>query len=573
MIQNSHKDTKKQVDSAQEKPPIGGWNAAIFIFFVEVAERFAFFGLAANLITYLTNELHQPISTAAKNVNTWAGVSYIVPLFAAFVADSLFGRFNTILLASVIYVMGMILLTLSVSVVPLDYRKAIFFVALYIIAVGEGGHKPCVQTFAADQFEEDSLEDKKVKSSFFNWWFWGIVAGQCSAILVAIYVEDNVGWTAGIGMLAVAMAVALITFLLGIKRYRKQGPLGSPLTTVAQVLVAAMRKWRMKQKFDNCSVYHGDGLLAPGQPKTQTLAHTNQLRCLDKAMIIDNLDAMRTIRDPWRLCSLHQVEEVKLVLRLFPIWLSCLMFAIVISQMNTFFVKQGSTLQRSITPHFIIPPASLQALVGLTILLNMPIYDRVFVPIARKFTGHPSGITVLQRIGIGLFLSIFIMIVSALVEAKRINVVKEYNLLDQPKSIVPMRVWWLLPQYIITGLVEIFTYVGLQELFYAQMPEAMRSLGAAVYLSVTGIGNFISSAIISMVQAISSRYGEEWLGENINRAHLDYFYWVLAGLSALNLCIYVWIATRFVYKKVEDDDVPGEKESRAINGYVDGEII
>ncbi|XP_030966403.1 protein NRT1/ PTR FAMILY 5.4-like [Quercus lobata] len=573
MIHNSHKDTKKQVDSAQQKPLIGGWNAAIFIFFVEVAERFAFFGLAANLITYLTNELHQPISTAAKNVNTWAGVSYIVPLFAAFVADSLFGRFNTILLASVIYLVGMILLTLSVSVVPLDYRKAIFFVALYIIAVGEGGHKPCVQTFAADQFEEDSLEDKKVKSSFFNWWFWGIVAGQCSAILVAIYVEDNVGWTAGIGMLAIAMAVALITFLLGIKRYRKQGPIGSPLTTVAQVLVAAVRKWRVKQKFDNCSVCHGDGLLAPGQPKTQTLAHTNQLRCLDKAMIIDNLDAIRTIRDPWRLCSLHQVEEVKLVLRLFPIWLSCLMFAIVISQMNTFFVKQGSTLQRSITPHFIIPPASLQALVGLTILLNMPIYDRVFVPIARKFTGHPSGITVLQRIGTGLFLSIFIMIVSALVEAKRINVVKEYNLLDYPKSIVPMKVWWLLPQYIITGLVEIFTYVGLQELFYAQMPEAMRSLGAAVYLSVTGIGNFISSAIISMVQAISSRYGEEWLGDNINRAHLDYFYWVLAGLSALNLCIYVCIAMRFVYKKVEEDDVPGEKESGAINGYVDGEII
>ena len=296
-------------------------------------------------------------------------------------------------------------------------------------------------------------------------------------------------------------------------------------------------------------------------------------RCLDKAMVIDNIDAMRTIRDPWRLCSLHQVEEVKLVLRLFPIWLSCLMFAIVISQMNTFFVKQGSTLQRSITPHFIIPPASLQALVGLTILLNMPIYDRVFVPIARKFTGHPSGITVLQRIGTGLFLSIFIMIVSAVVEAKRINVVREYNLLDHPKSIVPMKVWWLLPQYIITGLVEIFTYVGLQELFYAQMPEAMRSLGAAVYLSVTGIGNFISSAIISMVQAISSRYGEEWLGDNINRAHLDYFYWVLAGLSALNLCIYVCIAMRFVYKKVEEDDVPGEKESAAINGYIDGEII
>uniref|UniRef100_A0A7N2LCX3 Uncharacterized protein n=1 Tax=Quercus lobata TaxID=97700 RepID=A0A7N2LCX3_QUELO len=572
MTHNSHKDTKKQV-SAQQKPSRGGWNAAIFIIFVELAERFAFYGLGANLITYLTNVLNQPISTAAKNVNTWAGVSYLFPLFGAFVADSFLGRFKTILLASVIYFMGMVLLTLSVSVIPLDYRKAIFFVALYILSVGEGGHKPCVQTFAADQFDEDSLEDKKVKSSFFNWWFFGIVAGSSAAILAVIYVEDSIGWAAGIGMLAIALAVSLTMFLIGIKRYRKQGPLGSPLTTVAQVLVAAARKWRVAEKCGSYSVYHADVLHAVGRPKTRTLTHTNQLRCLDKAMIIDNLDAMRTIRDPWRLCSLNQVEEVKLVLRLFPIWLSCLMFPIIMSQINTYFTKQGSTMHRAITPHFTIPPASLQALVGLTILFNIPLYDRVFVRITRKFTGHPSGITVLQRIGIGLFLSIFVMVVSALVEAKRINIAKEYNLLDHPKAIVPMKVWWLLPQYIIAGLADIFTIVGLQEMFYAQMPEAMRSLGAALYLSVTGVGNFISSAIISMVQAISSRNGEEWLGDNINRAHLDYFYWVLAGLSSLNFCAYVWIAMCFVYKKVEEDDVPGEKELGTINAYVDGEII
>nr|POE86753.1 protein nrt1/ ptr family 5.4 [Quercus suber] len=496
MTHNSHKDTKKQV-SAQQKPSRGGWNAAIFIIFVELAERFAFYGLGANLITYLTNVLNQPISTAAKNVNTWAGVSYLFPLFGAFVADSFLGRFKTILLASVIYFMGMVLLTLSVSVIPLVYRKAIFFVALYILSVGEGGHKPCVQTFAADQFDEDSLEDKKVKSSFFNWWFLGIVAGSSAAILTVIYVEDTIGWAAGIGMLAIALAVSLTMFLIGIKRYRKQGPLGSPLTTVAQVLVAAARKWRVAE-CGSYNVYHADVLHAVGQPKTRTLTHTNQLRCLDKAMIIDNLDAIRTNRDPWRLCSLNQVEEVKLVLRLFPIWLSCLMFPIIMSQINTYFTKQ---------------------------------------------------------------------------EAKRINIAKEYNLLDHPKAIVPMKVWWLLPQYIIAGLADIFTFVGLQELFYAQMPEAMRSLGAALYLSVTGVGNFISSAIISMVQAISSRNGEEWLGDNINRAHLDYFYWVLAGLSSLNFCVYVWIAKCFVYKKVEEDDVPGEKELGAINGYVDGEII
>jgi peptide/histidine transporter 3/4 len=64
-----------------------------------------------------------------------------------------------------------------------------FFTALYILTVGEGGHKPCVQTFAADQFDEDSEEDRKAKSSFFNWWYLGIIVGSTSAILVVIYVE------------------------------------------------------------------------------------------------------------------------------------------------------------------------------------------------------------------------------------------------------------------------------------------------------------------------------------------------------------------------------------------------
>ena len=63
---------------------------------------------------------------------------------------------------------GMVLLILSVSVIPWRYRKALFFFALYILAVGEGGHKPCVQTFAADQFDQNLPEEKKAKSSFFN---------------------------------------------------------------------------------------------------------------------------------------------------------------------------------------------------------------------------------------------------------------------------------------------------------------------------------------------------------------------------------------------------------------------
>ena len=86
---------------------------------------------------------------------------------------------------------GMVLLILSVSVIPWHYRKALFFFALYILAVGEGGHKPCVQTFAADQFDQNLPEEKKAKSSFFNWWCFGIMVGATSAIIVVVYMEVN----------------------------------------------------------------------------------------------------------------------------------------------------------------------------------------------------------------------------------------------------------------------------------------------------------------------------------------------------------------------------------------------
>ncbi|PRQ55390.1 putative proton-dependent oligopeptide transporter family, major facilitator superfamily [Rosa chinensis] len=545
-------DVEKNI-SSQKKSSRGGWSAAIFIIFVEMAERFSFFGLAGNLITYLTNELHEPIPTAAKNVNTWIGVSSLLPILGAFIADSYLGRFNTILVSSIIYCMAMSLLTVTVSAIPLHLRKLMFFVALYLLSLGLSGHKPCVQTFAADQFSEDSAEERKAKSSFFNWWYLGIVVGGSSAVLVVIYIQDNVSWAAGFGILTGSMVVALILFLLGIKKYRRQGPLGSPFTKVAQVFVAALRKQHME-------VTTGQDLdeYCQQQPHT-TLVHTNQFRFLDKAMVIDHQDASSETTNPWRLCSLNQVEQVKLLLRLIPIWMCCLMFAVVQSFVQTFFTKQGSTMIRSIGS-IQLPQASLQIFVGLTIVVAIPIYDCVFVPIARKFTGHSSGITILQRIGTGLLISIMSMVVAAVVEAKRVKIVRDHNLLDNPKAIVPMRVWWLIPQYMICGLSDAFAFVGMQELFYDQMPEAMRSLGAAFYLSVVGVGFFLSNGIITLVQAISSKGGEKWITNNINRSHLDYFYSVIAGLSALNFCLYVWTAKGFLYKRIEAKECNKEIE-------------
>lgn len=83
----------------------GVWKACVFIIIIEFSEKLIFFGLAPNLITYLTNVLHQDLETSARNVNYWAGATTMLPLAGGFLADAYTGRFTMILLSSLVYLM------------------------------------------------------------------------------------------------------------------------------------------------------------------------------------------------------------------------------------------------------------------------------------------------------------------------------------------------------------------------------------------------------------------------------------------------------------------------------------
>lgn len=278
------------------------------------------------------------------------------------------------------------------------------------------------------------------------------------------------------------------------------------------------------------------------------MANSNQLcRFLDKAAVPEDIGTPFEKQSPWRLATVTKVEEMKLILNMIPIWLTNLPFGICVAQGSTFFIKQGTTMNRKIGDGFLIPPASIYALAAVGMIISVTIYDKILVPILRRATGNERGIKILQRIGIGMLFSISTMVVAALVERKRLRVVEKY-----PKNgSLSMSVFWLAPQFIIIGIGDGFTLVGLQEYFYDQVPDSMRSLGIAFYLSVIGAANFLSSLLITVVDHITEKYGRSWFGKDMNSSRLDYFYWLLAAMTTANLFVYVLVARRYSYKKVQ----------------------
>ncbi|KAK6122597.1 hypothetical protein DH2020_043654 [Rehmannia glutinosa] len=429
----------------------GCWKSASFIIGVEVAERFAYYGISSNLISYFTGPLGQSMATAAENVNIWNGAAMLLPLLGAFIADSYLGRYRTIIIASMLYILGLGLLSLSAAIhsfnssseckngannsacSPPLLEVIVFFFCLYLIAFVQGGHKPCVQAFGADQFDEEDEKELKAKSSFFNWWYFSMNGGIVVALLVLNYIQENLSWELGFGIPCLVMCFALIIFLLGSMTYRfpiKNDEM-NPFVRIGRVFVEAARNWRNAPT--TISIEQEARRIFPQE--------CTKFKFLDKAILAPDASA-----EDGKVCSLGDVEDAKTILRLVPIWSTCMGYAIVSAQASTLFTKQGVTMDRSIASGFQIPSASLQSLISVSIVVFIPIYDRILVPIARAVTKKPSGISMLQRIGTGTFLSFLSMVIAALVERQRLAIANEYGLVDEPMATVPMSVWWLAPQ-------------------------------------------------------------------------------------------------------------------------------
>ncbi|KAL6854414.1 hypothetical protein ACP4OV_019317 [Aristida adscensionis] len=532
------------------KRSTGNWRACFFILGTEFCQCLAFFGVAKNLVTYLTTVLHESNVDAAKNVSTWAGTSFFTPVIGAFLADTYLGRYWTIVIFISIHVVGMLPIAVS-AWFPLDVsssytsgiHRATVYLGLYVVALGSGGVKPCVTALGADQFDSADTAELQAKGSFFNWYFFSGNVGSMLASTVLVWVQDSVGWEVGFAIPMALTVLALTLFVAGMKVYRYRNLQGSPLTRLIQVAVAAIRNYRLILPEDSSALHQ---LRSPTETNNTT-QHTTQFRFLDKAAIVATAsgDKAAASMSPWKLCTVSQVEELKMLLRMLPVWASMVFFYAVISQTASTFIEQGMAMDNRVGP-FTVPPASMATFHTVSIIVGIPLYDAVLVTIARRITGRARGLSQLQRLGVGLALSVVAMAYAALVEARRLAMVS--TAVAGP----PMSIMWQAPAYAVLGVAEVFSSVGVIEFFYDQSPDGMKSLGGSLAPLEVAAGSYLNSAVLGAVASVTARGGAPgWIPDNLNQGHLDYFFWLMAAMSVVNLMLFL-LCSRGYRGKVTD---------------------
>uniref|UniRef100_A0A5B7BHE7 Peptide transporter n=1 Tax=Davidia involucrata TaxID=16924 RepID=A0A5B7BHE7_DAVIN len=559
------------------KPRKGGLRTMSFVIVNESFEKVASYGLMPNMILYLISGYNMEPASGSSILFIWSFFSNALAIFGAFLSDSYLGRFRVIALGSISSLLGMTLLWLTTMIPQLkpspcdqfDYscnsptapQLAVLFTSFGLISIGAGCIRPCSMAFGADQLDnKENPNNERVLQSFFNWYYASIGISTVLSLTIIVYIQDQFGWQIGFGVPAILMVFSILMFLLGSSLYIKVKASNSLFTGFVQVLVVALKNRNISlspSNYDDC--YHHQ----IQSHELKLLAPTKNLRCLNKACIIGDpdreLNPDGSASNPWSLCTVEQVESLKSFLRVIPMWSTGIMPLVSLTQLS-FSTLQAKTMDRHIMSNFEIPAGSFSAFMVVTLTIWVAFYDRVMVPLLTKYTGRPRGLSPVVRMGIGSLLSCVAMAVSAITESIRREMAIEEGLEDNPDAVVGISAMWLLPQFALLGLSEGFNAIGQIEFFYSQFPKSMSSMAMALFTLEMAVSNLVGSLLVNIVDSVTAEGANgSWLSKNLNKGHVDYYYWLITFLGLVNFLYFLICCQAY---GLSEDEVEEESDYR-----------
>ncbi|CCF59433.1 hypothetical protein KAFR_0H00240 [Kazachstania africana CBS 2517] len=473
---------------------------------VELAERFSYYGLSAPFQNYMQNgPTDSPPGVLQLNSSGATGLSYffqfwcyITPIFGGYLADTKWGRYNTIGVGTVIYIIGIFILFITSfkTVAGRDGALAGFILALILIGFATGLIKSNLSVLIADQIPAKRPRVKTLKSgerviedhdvtiqNVFMFFYLMINIGSLS-VIATTELELNVGFWAAYLLPFCFFWIAVIVIVAGKRQYIIK-PTGD------RVIAKSFKVcWILcKNKFDITSAkpsYH---------PESEF---------------------------PWEDKFVDEIQRALAACKVFlfyPIYWTCY------GQMVNNFITMGSMMQLHGLPNDIF-----QAINSISLIIFIPICEKFLYPFIRRFT----PLRPVTRIFCGFIFAAMAMVWSCVLQHFIYSTGPNYN---RPLELGAndIHVGWQVPAYVFIAFSEIFASITGLEYAYSKAPANMKSFIMALFLFMNAFGSAIGCAL----SPVSKDPDYTWL------------YGSLAVACFLSGLIF-WLCFR-KYNKIEDE--------------------
>jgi POT family proton-dependent oligopeptide transporter len=232
--------TPHQID---QKSFFGHPRGLATLFFTEMWERFAYYGMRALLILFMTAAtdnvvtgasgevlrsnpgLGFDVATSAAIYGLYTSLVYILTLPGGWIADNLWGQRRAVFVGGCFIALGQLTMVLPSTVT--------FFLGLVFVIFGTGLLKPNVSTMVGELYPEGGAR----RDAGFSVFYMGINLGAWLGPLLTGTFGENYNWHWGFGIGAIGMALGLIQYKMGDKYLGEAGHLktdDSPQQVAAQ---------------------------------------------------------------------------------------------------------------------------------------------------------------------------------------------------------------------------------------------------------------------------------------------------------------------------------------------------
>jgi POT family proton-dependent oligopeptide transporter len=184
-------------------PTLLGHPTGLFgLFFVEMWERFSYYGMRALLVFYMTKDFLQYSDSTANTVyGAYTSLVYMSPFFGGLLADRLLGARRAIILGGLLMSVGQFMLTLP--------DRWAFFAGLALLITGNGFFKPNISTIVGTLYKPGSPK----RDGGFTIFYLGINLGAGISPLLCSYIGKEFGRQYGFGVATAGMLAGVALFV------------------------------------------------------------------------------------------------------------------------------------------------------------------------------------------------------------------------------------------------------------------------------------------------------------------------------------------------------------------------